>query len=53
MAESDLEEALPACCSSNRHDPLQRALQWLRHLETGEVASRAAIAPREAFPGLV
>ena len=33
--------------SRDRHDPLQRALEWLRQLETGEVASRAAIARRE------
>ena len=33
----------------DRHDPLQRALEWLRQLETGEVASRAAIAWREGI----
>jgi hypothetical protein len=33
----------------DRHDPLKRALEWLRQLETGEVASRAAIARREGI----
>jgi len=33
----------------DRHDLLKRALDWLRQLETGEVASRAAIARGEGL----
>ena len=39
----------PRCVTRDRHDPQERALEWLRQLETGEVASRAAIARREGL----
>ena len=35
--------------AGQRLDPRERAVEWLRQLEAGEVASRAALARREGL----
>jgi hypothetical protein len=35
--------------AGKRFDPRERAIEWLRQLEAGEVASRAALARREGL----